>query len=399
YICLNDRNWLFCEQPITNNELFVVQQLPRNTSLNGTILGDFPQETVVGDLGICLGPDYGPFTNTLDLPTNIYKCPEDPVILRIPDLELPSAAGLCLFVSVYSLADSLLAAATYTLDDFSGDEVDVSGLLNPLGDGNFIFELSLRCCELPEVDCPAVNATRRTYIRVFPDLFAYDLTLEIIGSIFGECLRTSYFLPITPPGKIINIGDDDCDTYHFRLRNIANYGDEGISIFVSTKPCASPGEYIPLDGNASYTTAQLADGTQNTGSLNPIVPEACDCYRVDVNYYSTCVQAYRTRSSYYRIGENCSEAPTAVLDNPAGPAQFTLSPNPVGEALSITYSGEESVDRFTLELYDLLGQRVKSVEVPRFLSSYRVSLDVPAGAYHYSIRWGGGRQTGMLIKQ
>ncbi|MGB3548961.1 MAG: hypothetical protein WBA17_18450, partial [Saprospiraceae bacterium] len=330
YICLNDRNWLFCEQPITNNELYVVQQLPRNTSLNGTILGDFPQETVVGDQGICLGPDYGPFTNTLDFPTDIYKCPEDPVILRVPDLQLPNAAGLCLFVSVYSLADSLLAAATYNLDDFSGDEVDVSGLLNPLGDGHFIFELSLRCCELPVVDCPVVNATRRTYIRVFPDLFAYKAFLRTSGIHPTDCINAEVELSTISPGDAFAFEEPFCNLYSFIFQDVHANGVTSINIKSMRKVCDSLGDYEPF----FYEDIAASDLFSSQYVIEPKPDNKCYCYRFELNYTSVCTGILETFYHYYRIGQNCSGAPTAVSDDDTGLTRFTLFPNPAAEVLS-----------------------------------------------------------------
>ncbi len=401
-ICLLYKNWHLCSNGSGN----VFQTLPRNSSINGVVLGNYPGEDWSGT-SACIGRNYLPLNNNIYSATEIEKCPSDPAILKVPNLELPVLSQQVLSVRITNTSGQLINQSSYQGSSLiNGDEIDISNQIDVLFSGTYIIELSLVCRTGGTGCSPVPNTVKRSYIEIVPDVFEVNMNYQVNGTIFTTCFIPIGILSSASPG--INIGyDASCHNgYSLSLSNLANYGNANMSYSLSRKFCSDSGPYNPL-GTATIPANQISNGFYAIGSPPLSDLNQCYCYRLDVTYFNICTGTNSTRSGYYRIGNPCTgfqPEPGSEESSKKLPVsssnRFSLYPNPVDETFSISWVDMNFIQA-ELSIYNVSGQLVKKVDLSSSKEESTVKLngDFPAGAYHYSIKWDGGLEAGTFIKK
>lgn len=396
--CLLYKNWHFC--PSGSGVVF--QTLPRNASINGMILGDYPLEAPVNNLEApCIGLIYQDFNNSLASVTSIERCQGDPMMLKVPALELPAQYDGRLLVRINELANNSTAAfAYYTAASINAeDEIDISSLFESLAPDLYVFELRLSCNGPPggcATDLP--NRVKKTIIDVRGDLFIADYNYTLLAPFGTNCnMPTNYFYSV-PDGVVIPYEYGCNSSIRFQLDNIEYTGDQGIGVELLSRTCGTSDQWSSIT-NASFSADAVASGNVILGSYSPEETPQCICYRLDVTYLEDCVGEEGTVSRYFRIGESCSGGTTSAINTSPLSSEFQLSPNPFSDFVVINWNKNINAS-FQLAIYNSSGQIVEEREaISAGATSWRIDVNQKPGIYFYKITWEQGSQTGTLIKQ
>jgi hypothetical protein len=406
--CLNYKNWHFC--PGTSGSVY--QELPRNSSINGTILGNFPLEDWNGNVA-CVGRNYFDFNNSVNSATELNICPGDPAKLKVPGLEFPVGYAGRLEFNIRRVSNNSLVYFDIFLasDIDANDEIDISLPFNFLSSDLYVFELILACFGQAGCATTRPNRVKKTYVEVKNVVFDAQYQYAVQGNIFNpNCPEPVGLIGDEPDGLVIPL--QPCNlTYQLLLSNIENAGGEGITVEYFFKNCSSSGGFTPF-ATVNIPAAQVATGFASMGTVpNLSPPTGCLCYRLDIEFFDLCIDDFNTTSKYYRIGPDCPEDFTGPggpiklgtnnednnFENPIKP--FELYPNPIEDFISIQWKDFESSE-FNLLIYNGSGKVVQEIKVEAAnTASYRQDINLPAGAYYYNIIWKKGTQSGTFIKR
>ncbi|PHI21784.1 hypothetical protein CEQ90_00420 [Lewinellaceae bacterium SD302] len=401
-ICLEYKNWHLCQDGSGS----VYQSLPRNSSINGTVLGNYPLEPWSSNSS-CVGRIYSTFNNNINSATELNFCDGDPVTLKVPGLEIPDMSGQGLIIRLRDIFGGTVVQTTILNSlALNGDEVDLTNFFTGVPNGTYTFEMVLSCTTGAGNCAQTPNIAKTSYIKLERDVFTADMEYSVLGQIFQNCPLPSGDLSPQPDGVTIDYDPTCHDDYFLSLDNIVNSGGEDIEYSLLRKVCSSSSDYESL-GTGTLTAAEIASGATGIGvvPVNESDPE-CYCYRLDLTYTDICNEGgFGTLSGYYKIGENCPDLvpePGGKINDQLGMSQteaFDVFPNPVDDHLMINWQ-EVSTNQMEFIIFSSTGQIVRNVKVPiEAYSSYRLDLDLPAGAYHYNIVWDTGTQSGTFIKR
>lgn len=396
--CLNYKNWHFC----STGDGTVYQTLPRNSSINGITLGDYPSESTTDSSLACVGIIYPEFNNIIHVRTTIQRCQGDSMILRVPDIEFPDEYNGKLRVAIARASDNeVLVSNAFGGSDFNANnEINLTSMTQLLASGIYILELRLICDgQLEECQPNLPNRVKKTYIRIDDDDFSVQAQYDLIER-FGTATDTipPGNLSDTPDGVLVGYDTVNHANLSLSLYDISNAGGQGLTYQLFNKLCNTTDEWN-LIGTSTISANDAISGTASLGNTNQqnLGVVQCMCYRLDITHFDLCTNGFSTVSKYYRLGYEC--APTSVDQLNISSKAFELFPNPVTDHLNIEWNNNITGD-INFVIYNAIGQIVGKQNVSLDgVKSHRIDLDLKPGAYHYSITWEQGSQAGTLIKR
>gem|GEM_PF-2347566 len=412
-ICLSEDNWEICS--IVSCTVYVEQTLDIEPTINGTMLG-YGEYAVPCQSGTntCYGRIYTGCLNTLAGATEILACPGDDLILHFDDLVIPSASGMCLYVTIKTSSGTYITAHKYPYNEVSGGSVDITDLLDGLDtDETYIIDMELNCCSGASSTCFMTNNHYYAYIYL-RGKFDYELTAVGTGSGGPYVPSTTPYGPIVP--TVLYIGMPPIPV----ANTIAFYGQNVVNL-------ASVDEIDwvlwDIDCSGGSTENELGSGTIEPEPMESEIEDAfttgiigwaytgttCKCYRLDLTFDNGCDEDPVTESYYFRCGGDCFAGPSdppidKILEGTTGKGLFKIgvSTNPVrDDILKLDYSGqwpEDATRAAILYIKDASGRTVSSQQITFDGRHARVPLNATSGIYFYTVRTGDQSFSGKFVK-
>lgn len=415
-ICLAEKNWEICS--IVGCTVYVEETLDVEPTINGTMLGYGEyQVPCQSSTNTCYGRLYQGCLNTLAGATDILACPGDDMILHFDDLVIPSASGMCLFVTIKTAAGVPIAghSASYPSGKVTGGSVDITDLLDGLDTDDYIIDMELNCCTGDSPTCFMTNNHYYAYIHLkgrfgfepiagsgySPNNFLFDPATSAPGSVLGapKLVTVGPFSFYQNYASFIGnnvVNPDNVTVYYDWVDTNCNSTDTD-----DQSVDAGTAAFLPPPNDDIFTIPNLDIYTVNATD--------CKCYRLDITYNNSCDVADVVESYYFRTGASCFAGPSdppadKIKSGNGGGKNFDIGiqPNPVGDGpLMFEWEGawpnEGAIPMLVIQ--NSSGQVMVTEPINFDGRQAKVNFNGTSGLYFYSVLLNGQTYSGKFIKQ